>query len=164
MKKVRIFLMITVICGLLFAQVNVFAGEGKCSHLGCEGLNKVVELKKELDSTEEQVKNLKELRFNVKKLYIEKKAQLDIIKLELAELLSEYRVDEKKVEKKVDMLYEIKKDLKKDIINAQMKLRAILSKEQFDILKEKKTQQCMEIKHRGWGKFLSGGSRMDAVH
>ena len=90
----------------------------------------------ELNVTDEQLDQIHELKIALKKDLIRKKAELDIIKVDIRSMLREDEVDVGTVNKLVDQKYEIKKAKMKKVVEAYAKLKKILSKEQIEKLKD----------------------------
>jgi Spy/CpxP family protein refolding chaperone len=90
----------------------------------------------ELNVTDEQLDQIHDLKIALKKDLIRKKAEMDIIKVDIRSMLREDEVDVGSVNKLVDQKYEIKKTKMKKVVEAYAKLKKILSKEQMDKLKD----------------------------
>jgi Spy/CpxP family protein refolding chaperone len=90
----------------------------------------------ELNVTDNQLEQIRELKITLKKELIKKKADIEIISLDIRSLLYEDEVDLNAVNKLVDQKYEIKKSKMKMVVRSLSELKKILSKEQMDKLKD----------------------------
>jgi len=90
----------------------------------------------ELDVSDKQIDQLKELKVDLKKELIEKKAAMDIIKVDIFSLLYEEEIEVEAIEKLIDEKYEIKKSKMNDIVKAYAKLKKILTKKQIKKFRE----------------------------
>lgn len=90
----------------------------------------------ELNVTDEQLDQIKELKIALKKDLIRKGADLNIIKVDIRSLLHEDEVNINAVNKLIDQKYEIKKAKMKKVVQSYAQLKKILTKEQIEKLKE----------------------------
>lgn len=90
----------------------------------------------ELNVTDEQLDQIKELKIALKKDLIRKGADLNIIKVDIRSLLHEDEVNISAVNKLIDQKYEIKKAKMKKVVQSYAQLKKILTKEQIEKLKE----------------------------
>lgn len=90
----------------------------------------------ELNVTDEQLDQIKELKIALKKDFIRKGADLNIIKVDIRSLLHEDEVNINAVNKLIDQKYEIKKAKMKKVVQSYAQLKKILTKEQIEKLKE----------------------------
>ncbi len=89
----------------------------------------------ELNVTDKQLDQIHVLKVDLKKDLIMKKAELDIIKVDIRSLLQEDEIDVDAVNKLLDKKYEIKKAKSKKAVEAYAGLKKILSMEQIEKLK-----------------------------
>jgi len=90
----------------------------------------------ELDVSDKQIDQIKELKVDLKKELIGKKADMDLIKVDIFSLLYEEENDVEAIGKLIDQKYDIKKSKMKDIVKAYAKLKEILSKKQIEKFRE----------------------------
>ncbi len=135
-----VFLIVCLLPGIGYAFGK--KGQGQQSDFNLP--NKLLILKDELGLTNEQQEKLTALKYEAKKQAIQDKAEVAIAQLELKELTSGYQVEEGRVDKAVDKLYKAKKKARKNLIAVQVKVKALISKEQFDKLKAKVVNICLE--------------------
>lgn len=124
---------------ILFLSWNLSYAFGGRSEGCCQEKNmakKILFLKDKLGLSEEQVEKLTKLSFKAQKQQIKDNAEIGVAQLELVELLADYTVDEKGVTKAIDKLYDLKKKAKKNLVTNNLEVRAILTKEQFEKIKE----------------------------
>jgi Spy/CpxP family protein refolding chaperone len=89
----------------------------------------------ELNVTDDQLNQTRELKITLKKDLIKKKADIEIISVDIRSLLYEDKVDVNAVNKLIDQKYEIKKSKMKMVVKSLSELKKILSKEQMEKLK-----------------------------
>jgi len=107
----------------------------------------------DLGITDEQLAQLDELKIALKKDFIKKQAEIDIIKVDIRSSLHEEEVNLEAVNKLIDQKFEIKKSKSKQLIASMAKLKKILSKEQRKQMKDlmhKKHKMKPEGSHRGY--------------
>ena len=90
----------------------------------------------ELNVNDNQLNQIRELRIALKKDLIRKKAEIDIVKVDIRSLLHEDEIDVDAVSKLIDQKFEIKKAGMKKAVKSFAELRKILTKEQKEKLKE----------------------------
>lgn len=90
----------------------------------------------ELGLSAEQVKSLRQLKMDTKKLIIQKNAEVEVLVVDIHGMLYEPKIDEAAVGKLIDQKYEIKKDKAKALVSAYAKLKTTLSEDQMKKLKE----------------------------
>ena len=91
---------------------------------------------KELGLSEDQVQAIKDLKHETKKYYIMQAAKIDVIKVDIKSELYTYPIDVEAIDPLVDQKYDLKKAKAKYIIKAFADLKAVLSQEQYDKMKE----------------------------
>ncbi len=91
---------------------------------------------KDLGLTEEQVKTIISLKMDTKKDLIKKKADIEVISVDILSELFEDKVDVKNVNKLIDQKYEAKKELAKSLVASYAKLKETLTEEQLKKLKD----------------------------
>ena len=85
--------------------------------------------------SDEQVKKIKGLKVSTKKDLIRKKADIDIVALDIKSALWEDEVDLATVNALIDRKYDLKKEKAKSLVAAYAALKGILTEEQRDKLK-----------------------------
>jgi len=122
-------------------------GKGYCSKCGSSekwGMNDkffgkahfLLENKDEIGLSEAQVKDIKDLKMNVKKMLIRQEAEIDIIALDIKSGLMGHPVDVNALNTLIDKKYELKKDKTKQLVQAYAQLKNGLSKPQYEKMKE----------------------------
>jgi Spy/CpxP family protein refolding chaperone len=90
----------------------------------------------ELKVNDNQLNQIRELEIALKKDSIKKKAEIEIITVDIRSFLSEDEIDIDAVSKLIDQKYEIKKAGLKKVVKSFAELKKILTKEQKEKLKE----------------------------
>lgn len=89
----------------------------------------------ELKLSEEQYEKIKTLKINTKKDLIMKRAEIDVLKIDIKAKLWEDTIDKKGINKLIDKKYELKKEKAKALVDAYAQLKNILTEEQKKTLK-----------------------------
>jgi Spy/CpxP family protein refolding chaperone len=84
----------------------------------------------ELGLSEEQYEKIKTLKINTKKDLIIKRAEIDVLKIDIKAKLWEDTIDKKGINKLIDKKYEIKKEKAKALVDTYAKFNNILTEEQ----------------------------------
>jgi hypothetical protein len=90
----------------------------------------------ELGLSDEQAKKIKSLKMETKKDLIRKKAEIEILGLDIKSMLWEDVVNAEEINKLIDKKYELKKEKAKALVAAYATLKISLSEAQRDKLKE----------------------------
>jgi Spy/CpxP family protein refolding chaperone len=90
----------------------------------------------ELNVNDNQLNQIRELKIALKKDSIRKKAEIEIIAVDIRSLLYEDEMDVYAVSRLIDQKYEIKKANMKKVVKSFAELKHILTKEQKEKLKE----------------------------
>lgn len=90
----------------------------------------------DLDLSDEQIKSIKNLKMETKKMIVSKEAEAEVIWIDVMSEMYEESVNLEKVNSLIDQKYEIKKALTKGIAASYAKLKGTLSEEQMKELKE----------------------------
>ena len=96
----------------------------------------ILENKEELGLSDEQVEKIKALKINAKKDTILKKAEIDIVALDIKAAMWKDPIDTAAVGKLLDKKYELKKEKAKSLIEAYAALKGTLTEEQKGKLKD----------------------------
>jgi len=161
----RKFLWLAILAGIwavAFAGIQSPAaeecGKGRMGHgekacIPCqrgECADKYLDMADELGLSEAQIAKLKDIHTNTKKLKIQKKADMEIIKLEINSLLDEASPDQSKIDSKVDKLTETQAELMKECLKASIQARQALTPEQYKQAKKSaKKMTCPMGKSEG---------------
>ena len=95
----------------------------------------VIKNQEELGLSDEQVKKLKDLKLSTKKEVIRKKAEIDILAIDIKAAMWEDSIDVNAVNVLIDKKYELKKEKAKALVAACVALKSILTDEQQKKLK-----------------------------
>ncbi|HDP16463.1 MAG TPA: hypothetical protein ENN16_01255 [Candidatus Omnitrophica bacterium] len=144
----RLAIIVFLVC-FVFSATHVYAERGKTKDgsgdmLGkfCQKVMLIVKNQEELGLSDVQVKEIKDLKMATKKDMIMKKAEIDVLALDIKAGLWEDEIDVTALNGLVDKKYEIKKEKAKSLIAAYASLKGMLTKEQQVKLKELKAK-CM---------------------
>ncbi len=97
--------------------------------------HKLLKKKEELGLTEKQVDKIVDLKVATKKDLIRKKADIEILALDIKSQLYEERINVRAVNDLIDKKYEIKKAKAKALVAACAELKGVLTKAQKEKLK-----------------------------
>lgn len=89
----------------------------------------------ELGLSEEQYEKLRALKINTKKDLIMKRAEIDVLKIDINAKLWEDTIDKKGINKLIDEKYELKKEKAKALVDAYAQFNNILTEDQKKTLK-----------------------------
>lgn len=89
----------------------------------------------ELGLSEEQYEKIKTLKINTKKDLIIKRAEIDVLKIDIKAKLWEDTIDKKGINKLIDKKYELKKEKAKALVDAYAQFKNIITEEQKKALK-----------------------------
>ena len=89
----------------------------------------------EIGLSDEQVEKIKVLKMNTKKDLIRRKAEIDVISVDIKSELWEDTIDVDAINTLIDKKYELKKEKAKSLVRAYAELKGILTEEQMDKLK-----------------------------
>jgi len=141
-----------IVCLLTFLFVGIFSmacyAEGYCKGKKYDkghghGLEKkvfhnfhlAIANEVELGLSEEQYEKIKTLKINTKKDLIIKRAEIDVLKIDIKAKLWEDTIDKKGINKLIDKKYELKKEKAKALVDAHAQFKNILTEEQKKTLK-----------------------------
>lgn len=141
LKKCVVFAAVILIS---FAMVSgqVYAGGKGCGKK--QGLDDkfykkahmILMNQEELGLTDDQAKQIKDLKINTKKSVIKTNAEIELITLDAKVLLYEDKIDTKKLDALIDKKYDIKKEKAKTLVQSMATLKGFLTPEQMSKLKE----------------------------
>ncbi len=159
MRNKLLFLSVIAVFVAMVGVSGAWAGHGMQSHgmSCCKGQSGMQLDKKfmkmahmlimnsdELGITDEQMAKIKDIKKRVMKDIITKKAEADVIKVDICSSLWEDTIDAEAVNMLVEKKYETKKALTKEIVKAIAELKGLLTDEQ----KTKMKKFCNEKKCR----------------
>lgn len=101
----------------------------------CDKAMMILKSQEELGLSDEQVKKIKDLKMLVKKDLIRKKADIDILAIDIKSAMREDVIDVNAVNALIDKKYEIKKEKAKSLVAALAVLKTLLTEEQRKKLK-----------------------------
>lgn len=107
------------------------------------------EIKAELGLSDVQHAQLKQFRLQERKATIRRRADLQIARLELRELLDAANLDEKAVAVKVKEISELQSTALKARVDGRIALRKVLTPEQFDKLQDLRRRRIGRGPHKG---------------
>lgn len=126
-----------LVFSLVFMQSALYAdGSKSYKHSGLEEKfykqgHKILENNKELGLSEDQIKQVKALKKQVKKDLIQQDADIKTLEVEVNTLMWEAPIDVNQTNALVEEKYELKKKKAKYLVSAYDKLNKILTKEQL---------------------------------
>ena len=135
---------IVVMCLLCFGILTsgAYAESGKMKDMSgdmegqfCQKAMMIVKNQEELGLSDDQAKQIKDLKMATKKDMIRKKAEIDVIALDIKAGLWEDEIDVASLNSLIDKKYELKKEKAKSLIAAYASLKGMLTKEQQKTLK-----------------------------
>lgn len=137
----RFFVIALLVCFTFFAsQVYAEHGKMKGGHGNMEGkfykkAMLMIANQEELGLSDAEVKKIKELKVAIKKDLITKKAEIDLIAIDIKAAMWEDMVEIDSVNTLIDRKYELKKQKAKSLVAACVALKGMLTKEQIKLLK-----------------------------
>jgi Spy/CpxP family protein refolding chaperone len=112
-------------------------------------LHVIMKNKDQLKLSKNQITEIKKLKVDAKKDLIRKKAEIDVISVDIKSKLWDETIDVSGINKLVDQKYDLKKEKTKSLIAAYAELKKILSEEQKGILKElMHHKERMKMRHK----------------
>ena len=108
----------------------------------------------ELGLSEEQIKQVKDIKIKLKKDMIQQGAQIEILAVDIMAALWADKVDKEAVDKLIDNKYDLKKAKAKELVAAYVKLNEVLNEDQAKEMKS----LCVKMKQhkQGWSGRKSG--------
>lgn len=107
----------------------------------------ILRYEEELDLSEKQVSAIRALMVETKKEFIAKKAEVDILAVDIRSLLREDKVDTKRVHRLIDQKYAAKAAKAKLLVSAYAELKSRLDEDQWDEFRELKKEHYREGSH-----------------
>ncbi len=155
-KKTAIALILTValMLGVTAFEACAFSGEktkGHCKGFGEKFFSKahlILKNKEELGLSDKQVKEIKDLKIKTKKDLIRKKAEIDIVALDIKAAMWGKKIDTGAINSLIDKKYDLKKEKAKSLVGACAAIKGILTEEQKDKLKDL-WKKCKKEKMHG---------------
>lgn len=144
----RVIAVVCLMCfGLLTSQAyaehgRMKGGYGDMEEKVCRKAGWIIKNQEELGLSDEQVGKINDLNLATKKDMIKKKAEIEILSLDIKAGLREDEIDIAGLNALIDKKYEIKKEKTKSLVSAYAALKGILTEEQQKKIKELKGK-CM---------------------
>jgi len=141
-KTLSVCMVIMFIVGISFTAFSAncgFMGKGKQDDLEKKFMCKVIMLmsnEEEMDLTEDQVKNIKDLDFKTQKELIMTNAEIEVLGLEMNVLMKSDTLDTAAINNIIDKKYDLKKQKAKSLVAALAGIKSILTEEQKTKLRE----------------------------
>ena len=143
MYKKFVVLAVLVCFGLLATHVYAEKGHGKAKGDKWDLEKKfshkagwILKSQEDLGLSDEQVKKIKALKYETQKDLIRKKAEIEIIAIDIKAKLHEDTIDTASINSLIDKKYDIKKEKAKSLVAACIALKATLTEEQKAKLKD----------------------------
>jgi Spy/CpxP family protein refolding chaperone len=143
MKKKGLILLVSMLAAGLLLFSLVYADSPDRPRKG---------LSDDLELTEAQMKEMREIEYDFTKTGIGLRADLREVRLELQHQLAQQNVDKKEIEKLVDRVAQAHKLVLKHQIDRKLAIKAVLTPEQFEKFLQRRGGKAMERMGRG-GKF-----------
>ena len=138
--------------GTVFS-VNGYAYGGKRHSKDAHDFNKnisgILMCEDILNLTQEQKDALKDLKYKMKKEKISRKADIDLIALDIMNAMQKEVIDTKAINKLIDRKYDYKKEIMKSKVEAYAKIQGILTAEQKAVLKDMRKGKCGGMRREG---------------
>lgn len=112
----------------------------------CDKAMMILKNREELGLSEEQIKKVKDLKMSVKKDLIRKKADIEIIALDIKSAMWGDVIDVNAVNALIDRKYDLKKEKAKSLVAAHAALKTVLTEEQKKKLKDICGKKCKKMK------------------
>lgn len=142
-RKTMIAVVLCMALAINLVALDAYAGDhgkGKGQHFDledkfCKKAHFILENKEELGLSDKQVEQVKDLKLKTKKDLIGKKAELEILGLDIKAAMWNDPLDVNAVNKLIDKKYDIKKEKEKSLIGAYAALKGLLTEEQKEKMK-----------------------------
>ena len=129
---------------LMFALPMAYAGDdqkcGKCGYgLDRKILKKLhlaIENQDELKASDSQIEKIRGMKIALKKDLIQRKAEIDLISVDIKSKLCADDIDKKDINELIDRKYELKKAKTRSVVETLIALKKILKDEQEEKLKD----------------------------
>ena len=96
----------------------------------------ILKHKKELALSDKQIADLKSLKLETEKNLVMKKAEIEMVSLDIRGKLTDETIDTKAVNALIDKKYDLKKEKEKSLVTAFASLKSLLTDEQKASLKQ----------------------------
>ena len=145
MKKRTSGILLFLACYLvMFALPMAYAGDdqkcGKCERgLDRKVLKKLhlaIENQDELKASDSQIEKIRGMKIALKKDLIQRKAEIDLISVDIKSKLCANDIDKKDINELIDRKYELKKEKARSVVETMIALKKILKDEQEEKLKD----------------------------
>jgi hypothetical protein len=98
-------------------------------------LHLAIENQDELEASDSQIKKIKELKIALKKDLIRRKAEIDLIGVDMKSKLCADEINEKEINQLIDRKHELKKAKTRSLVQALIRLKKILKDDQEEKLR-----------------------------
>lgn len=160
MKRLTV---LTVFAVLIMAVTAHFAyaqpGSGKRGKHHGEGLKQLEIWKDELNLTDAQYDQLKDMMVENEKEAIELRSQMEVLRLELEEIMTEDKPNKTEALKKVDELGTVRTKLQKLRVGLRIDMKNVLTDEQIDKLQELRAERRQDRWDNRGNRSRSGKGR-----
>jgi len=127
-----------------FALPMAYAGDDqRCGQCGqafdtkvLKKLRLAIENQDELEASDSQIRKIRELKVALKKDLIQRKAEIDLIAVDIKSKLCTDDINQKEINQLIDRKYELKKAKARSLVEALIELKDILKDEQEERLKD----------------------------
>jgi|GEM_PF-2830816 len=149
-KKTSRYLTGLLFCGFLLMQANISFAQGRHGFRGHgvarghAGFGNVERLASRLDLTDDQVTAMNEERLKSQKQAIQLRADLQVARLELRDMMDDSKPDQNKVKQQVEKMGDLRTTLMLTRVQSHLKMKEVLTEEQRVKLKEMR----MEMRRR----------------
>ncbi|MFH1752553.1 MAG: hypothetical protein ABH875_00060 [Candidatus Omnitrophota bacterium] len=145
---VAIALIFTISISGIYASGHLDKGWSRCSSSKCgsdkgdleskfyKKAHMIMENGEKLSLSDKIVAEIKELKMSTKKGLIMKKAEIEVVALDIKSMLYEEKINTEEINKLIDKKYDLKKEKTKTIVAAYARLKGYLSKDQMEKLGE----------------------------
>ncbi len=141
---------IALVFAISVSAINACDGHGKSSWSKCSGKSgkwdleskfymkayMIIKNSDELGLSDKMVDKIRELKMSTKKSLVMKKAEIEVIGLDIKSMLHGDTVNIEEINKLIDKKYDLKKEKTKSIVAACVTLKSYLSEDQMDKLKK----------------------------
>ncbi len=139
----------TLLFALMFALIGAFVMPQPSQ------ANRLRQMKRMLKLSDAQVSKIRNIMYTSRRSQIQRKAQLQLARLDLHQLVSKHRPDLKAVSTALDKVGKIELELKKSRVMMMLKMKAVLTRQQAEQLEQfnsrrKARRRRMRQRFRRW--------------
>jgi len=143
MKKViALLLMVFLAAGTAFADGKGHSKDGKkgLEQKVCYKAKLIKKYGEEAGLTEDQIQQVKDLKYTTQKQVVEMNAKIESLKLDIWRAIYTDPADLTKINTLIDQKYDVKRDKAKLLVDAYIQMKNIPTKEQWKQIKSAKGQ------------------------